>query len=100
MKTKEEYYQQCLINRQLVMDSEITKCPCPNTLCDWQGKCRECVALHRHYKNHLPICLQALVKEEVKRLAELIESSVTENEKTPLCYRQYVQAKDQEKQGE
>jgi len=49
MRTKEEYYEIVLENRKLTADPQITKCSCPNALCDWHGKCRECVALHRHH---------------------------------------------------
>lgn len=40
MRTKEEYYDLVLENRRLVQDPEIVRCVCPNTLCDWHGKCK------------------------------------------------------------
>lgn len=37
MRTKEEYYQLVLENRRLAGQEEVTRCTCPNTLCDWHG---------------------------------------------------------------
>ncbi|MGI5898954.1 MAG: hypothetical protein ACOX8S_03415 [Christensenellales bacterium] len=45
MGTKDEYYQLVLKNRELAADPSVTRCTCPNTLCDWHGKCTECVAI-------------------------------------------------------
>ena len=60
MRTKEEYYELVQENRRLAADPKVTRCPCPNTLCDWHGKCKECVALHRYHKDHVPFCLQPI----------------------------------------
>jgi len=95
MKTKEEYYEQCLKNRELVNKPEIINCTCPNTLCEWHSRCKECVALHRHYGEHLPVCLQPMVKsKKFENLLDLIELNSVEREKIPLEYRQYVKEKD------
>lgn len=96
MKDQEAYYQNVLKNRKLVKDPNITKCSCPNTLCDWHSKCTECVALHRHYNNHLPICLQPLLTNKLVDLASLTESTLTKKTGTPLKYREYVKKKDQD----
>jgi len=42
MKTREEFYEFVLLNRKIMADPENTKCTCPNTLCEWHGKCKEC----------------------------------------------------------
>ena len=34
MRTKEEYCELVLENRRPAADPQITKCACPNTLCD------------------------------------------------------------------
>ena len=95
MKTKEEYYKMVLENRELVKNPDITKCTCPNNLCDWHGKCKECISLHRHYNDHIPICLQALIKDKTFiELANIVEMNSTERERTPLEYRQYVKKMD------
>ena len=91
MKTKEEYYQQCLKHRELIKNFDIIKCTCENKLCEWHGKCKECIALHRYYGDHLPVCLQPMVKNKnFEGLSSLIEMDLIEREKTPVEYRQYV----------
>lgn len=94
MRTKEEYYQLVLENRKLASDPLITQCSCSNTLCDWHGKCKECVALHRHHKDHVPFCLQPIIREQVKALAATVEMDLVNKEPTPLEYRHYVKACD------
>ncbi len=73
MKTKEEYYKLVLQNRELAANPDITKCTCPNALCEWQGKCRECVALHRYHNDHLPVCMQPLIEDKLKGLVKAAE---------------------------
>ena len=100
MLSKEEYYESVLQNRKLVADPEATKCTCPNTLCDWHGKCKECVVLHRHYNDHIPVCLQLLVRDKLKALAGVCELVATKKEDTPIEYRRYVKQRDNENSGE
>ena len=73
MRTREEYYELVLENRRLAKDPRVTRCTCPNTLCDWHGKCRECVALHSYHKSHVPFCLQFITKDRVQALAATVE---------------------------
>lgn len=96
MKTQEEYYDSILLNRSLVLDPEIMRCTCPNTLCDWHGKCRECVALHRHHNDHIPVCLQPIIKGKIATLANAAELVVVKKEGTPIEHRHYVKRKDNE----
>lgn len=96
MRTKEEYYDLVLENRRLVQDSEIVRCVCPNTLCDWHGKCKECIALHRYHGDHVPVCMQAIIRKKVKALAATVEMDVVNKEPTPLEYRHYVKKRDEE----
>jgi len=95
MGSKEEYYDLVLENRRLAADPEITKCTCPNTLCDWHGKCKECVALHKHHNDHIPVCLQPIIDGKIQALANAAEMSVNKKEPTPIDYRYYVKERDQ-----
>ena len=95
MKTKEAYYEQVLQNRKLAASPEVTKCICPNTLCDWHGKCKECVALHRFHNDHIPVCLHPVIQEKLENLAGIMEMSITKKEGTPIEYRHYVKARDE-----
>ena len=94
MKTKEEYYEKVLHNRKLVANPEITKCTCQNTLCDWHGKCKECVALHRFHNDHIPVCLQSIIQDKLKDLLNTAEMTATKKEGTPVEYRYYVKERD------
>jgi len=94
MRTKEEYYQLVLENRRLAADPQVTKCTCPNTLCDWHGKCKECVALHRHHNDHIPVCLQPLISDKIKALAAVAEADLSKKEPTPIEYRYYFKEQD------
>jgi len=96
MRTKEEYYEQVLKNRELAANPEITKCACPNTLCDWHGKCKECVALHKFHNDHVPVCLQPIIQEKLKNLIGVVEMAATKKEGTPVEYRLYVKERDKE----
>ena len=96
MRTKEEYYELVLQNRELAADASVTRCTCPNTLCDWRGKCKECVALHRYHNDHVPFCLQPIIKEKLKALAATVELDVSPKQGTPIEYRHYVKARDAE----
>jgi len=94
MKTKEEYYEQVLKNRKLVANPEITKCSCPNTLCDWHGKCKECVALHRFHNDHIPVCLHPIIQDKLKDLVGVSEMTAKKKEGTPIEHRHYVKERD------
>jgi len=73
MMTKQEYYELILKNRELARDPEVLKCSCTQTLCEWHGRCRECVALHRYHKDHVPACLQPFINEKLKELVKIGE---------------------------
>jgi hypothetical protein len=94
MKSKEDYYLSVLENRKLAADPEVTKCPCTAHLCEWHGKCRECVALHRYHGDHVPACLQTMLRDKITALAAVAEMSAEPVEKTPDDYRLYVRERD------
>ena len=94
MKTKEQHYESVLVNRKLMEDPEFTKCPCPNVLCDWNGKCTECVAVHRHYKDHIPMCLIDVFSDKLEALARLLEKTTVDIEPVPFEHRKYVKEQD------
>lgn len=99
MRTKEEYYELVLENRKLAADPEVTRCPCPNGLCEWHGKCRECVALHRYHNQHVPVCLQPIIRNKVQALAGVVEMDMVPKQGTPIEYRYYVRKRDKENQN-
>lgn len=99
MPTKEEYYDQVLRNRALAADPDVTRCTCPNHLCDWHGRCKECVALHRFHNDHIPVCLQPLIEDKLKALVAVGEMTATKKDGTPIEYRRYVKERDAEQES-
>lgn len=98
MMTKEEYYNVVKQIRAMLAKPENLQCTCPKTSCEWHGKCKECVAIHRYYKDHLPNCFQQFVNEKIKAIASLGELYVYEKEKTPSKYWDYVREQDEKEQ--
>ena len=96
MKTKEQYYERVCENRKLAADPENLKCNCPITFCDWYGKCKECVALHRIHNDHIPFCLQSVIDDKLKALVGVVEMTATKKEKTPLEYGEYIKERDKQ----
>lgn len=71
-----------------------------NTLCDWHGKCKECVALHRYHNDHIPVCLQPIINDKPKALVHVGELVATQKEGTPIEYRRYAKQRDMETYGD
>ena len=94
MRTKQEYYELILGNRKIASKSENIKCTCTQTLCEWHGRCQECVALHRYNKDHIPVCLQSFINDKLKEIVKIGELIAVEKEKTPIEYRRYVKEQD------
>jgi len=99
VRTKEEYYDLVLENRRIANDPELTKCPCPRTLCEWIGKCKECVAQHRYHGDHVPVCLQPIINKKLKALVSVGELVATEKEEAPIEYRHYVHERDKQEKN-
>lgn len=93
-RTKEEYYQSALKQREIVKDPAVMACTCPDTLCQWHGKCAECVALHRHFDNHIPACLQPMLTEKVRAIAGVVELLTQKKPGTPRELRLYMHERD------
>lgn len=99
MRTKEEYYELVKENRKIASSPEHLKCTCPNVKCEWHGKCKECVAIHRYHKKHVPNCLKDFMRDKIKAVASIAELDIVEKEKTPDEYREYVTAKENKGSG-
>ncbi len=100
MVTKEQYYELIKEIRSILGNPDNLKCICPNVKCEWHGDCKKCVAQHRYFKKHIPICLQAVFNEKMKELAQIFEMTAAEKEKTPTEYWDYVRERDrQERQS-
>ena len=92
---KDEFYGIIQEIRKVVKDPEKLKCTCLNTYCEWHGKCKECVAQHRHYGKHVPACLQFILRDKIDALAAAAELHTSEMARTSLEYWEYVHNKDE-----
>lgn len=92
---KQQFYDIIMEIREVVSDPEKVKCTCPNTYCEWYGKCKECVAQHRHFGQHVPTCLQPILKSKIEALADTAELHTAQKERTTLEYWQYVHEMDE-----
>lgn len=88
--TKEEYVELVKEIRAFLASGEDAGCPCPKTKCEWHGKCYECVRMHRHFKDHVPNCLQPMLREQARALARVAEMTVEPKPMTPGEYWDYV----------
>lgn len=93
MRTKEEYYEDTLKNRALLESQEVLDCSCPYSRCEWHGKCRECVALHRYTLSICPVPA-ALLREKITVLAGCCEMETTSRVKESEKFREYVKEQD------
>lgn len=51
-------------------------CSCQKA-CKYHGKCKECVAIHRAHKDHLPNCFHPMVNQKLTPLLALTERETT-----------------------
>jgi hypothetical protein len=42
------------------------------------------MAIHRHFKDHMPNCLQQCFNDKIKEVAQMGELEIREKEKTPM----------------
>lgn len=88
---KEKFVESIIDCREKLKSGKYDKCSCPQLKCEWHGKCRECVMLHRAYQDHLPHCLKPIFQNKIKGLAEAIEFDITPKKRTPEEYWDYVE---------
>lgn len=94
MRTKEEYYKLVQRNRKIASNPVYLKCSCSNIKCEWHGKCKECVTIHRYHKDHVPNCFKPFINDKIKAIASIGEMNTVEKEKTPPEYWDYVKERD------
>ena len=86
MKSKEEFVVQIKDIRAMLASGVEAKCSCPNVKCEWHSDCYNCIRIHRHFKDHIPKCLQPILREKVKALALTVEYSVENIPNSPVEY--------------
>jgi hypothetical protein len=102
MKDKNECVKLIKDIRAKLASGVAAECSCPKTKCEWHGDCYNCVRIHRHFGEHVPNCLQAILQSRVKELARTAEMTVAPAEKTPDEFWDYVTevAPPKKKEGE
>lgn len=69
--TKDEYLEFIKELSKKLENGEAADCSCPKTKCPWHGDCYNCVRIHRINGNHVPNCLQFILKDKIKELAKV-----------------------------
>ena len=87
---KEQYVEIVKELRGMIKSGKYDACPCPKVKCEWHGRCRECVMIHRVHQDHVPNCLQPILENKIREIAKTCELIVTPKEKTPDEYWDYV----------
>ena len=95
----ENFYEGVKRTREILKDPANLQCTCPNTYCEWYGKCKECVAQHRYSGNHVPVCLRPVLRDKIQALAAVAELSIYEEEPSTDEDWQYVNEKDKTNQN-
>lgn len=88
--TKEEYLAVIQQIRAMLASEQSKACSCPNLKCEWHGNCYACVRIHRHYGDHVPNCLQYILKDKIAAIAQVAEMTVARKPYTPGEYWDYV----------
>jgi hypothetical protein len=72
-------------------------CPCIQAECPIRGDCVACVRVHREHGQHLPECMQEMVRGLVSGLAGKVELRTSEGRPTPAFW---AKRKAEEGEGE
>lgn len=52
-------------------------------VCKYHGNCKECIAIHRGHRDHIPNCLHSLVNEKMNLLSEITEHTIANDIQSP-----------------
>lgn len=58
-------------------------CTCVQRECPLWGNCVPCIENHKRSGNHIPECMQELVRESISTLCRLVEYNPVEKRPTP-----------------
>jgi len=90
LKTREEFVDQIKEIRAMLASGAEKHCSCPNIHCEFYGDCYTCIRIHRHYKDHVPRCLQPMLREKMRGLIQAVEYSVENIPGSPKEYWDYL----------
>jgi hypothetical protein len=58
-------------------------CPCTQPECPIRGNCVLCIQAHLDHQKHIPECMENLLRDKVKGLAEMMELTVADARPEP-----------------
>jgi hypothetical protein len=90
VKSKEEFVAEVKEVRAMLATDAHAGCSCPNTYCEYHGDCYNCIRIHRHFKDHVPRCLQPMLREKMAGLIQAVEYSVEDIPSSPKEYWDYL----------
>ena len=64
-------------------------CPCTQPQCPVWGNCVLCIQAHLDHKEHLPECMENLLREKVKDLSAMMEFTVSDSRPTPEFWESF-----------
>lgn len=76
--TPEEFVEEIRKAREYIKSGKYNECPCSQIECEWHGNCFECVLIHRANRQHVPECLEEILRQKVRALALSVEYDVVD----------------------
>ena len=90
LEDKEQYAALIKELRTMIKSGRYAKCPCPKLKCEWHGQCFECVMIHRFNQDHVPCCMQPMLRRKIAELAKVAEMVVEPKPLRPEEYYDYL----------
>jgi len=87
---KDEFVKTIKDIRTFLASEEDVKCTCLKIKCEFHGNCYKCVRIHRHFGDHVPDCLQFILKDKVKGIAQAAEMTADSKSKTSDEFWDYL----------
>ena len=66
-------------------------CPCTQKFCPIRGNCVLCVQNHLEHRRHIPECIQDVLRETVKTLADKMELKTSEGRPDDAFWQKMAQ---------
>jgi hypothetical protein len=91
IEDKEQYVETIRELRAMISSGRYAGCPCPKSRCEWHGQCFECVMVHRYHQEHVPCCMQPMLRKKIAELAGVAEMVAEPKPLRPEEYYDYLQ---------
>ncbi len=64
-------------------------CPCTQSQCPIRGNCVLCIQNHLDNKNHIPECIQNLIRPAIESLSKQVELKMSDSRPTAEFWSKY-----------